>query len=235
MEIFQTLVYHLIGEAPEKMDFQGRRMFVSQEKFASHLKMLKKMGYTFLTLEEAEKRLKSKTKQREKELLITFDDGYQNTINVAMPILKQEKIPAVMSVCGSYVLEETRKNIEMHVDKNFAGVEDIKKWIKNGNDILAHTYSHLKLSRLELSECEKEINLDLVSLKKNLDIRPNGIVYPYGSVNENVISSVRKYFEYGFSTDMGKITSWNNRYCLKRICVESDCENEKLVEMLKQN
>ena len=233
--MFQAIVYHLI-ENPEKcMSLQEKRMFVSRKRFTSHLKTLQKHGYTFLTLKEAEERLLEEVASSSKEVLITFDDGYVNTVDVAMPILKREGIPATMAICGSYLLPETRKNIDMHIDKNFADVEGIKKWIDNGNSILAHTYSHFKLTRLTLDKCEQEVILDLKTIKKYLDIKPEGIVYPYGSVNDEVISVIKRYFKYAFATNIGKEISKNNKYCLKRICVESNCSDEKLIEMLYLN
>lgn len=230
--MFQTIVYHVIGRPTSEMNLQEQRMFVSEERFVSHLRTLRENGYIFLNLKEAEKRLEGRIESHSKELLITFDDGYLNTVDVAMPILKKEKVSATLAICGSYLLPETRENYEMHVDKNFASVKKLKQWINNGNYILAHTYSHFKLTHLTLDKCEKEIVSDLKSIEKHLGIVPQGIAYPYGSINEKVISIIKKYFQYGFATDMGKATSWENRYCLKRVSVESDCTDEKLLEML---
>lgn len=230
--MFQTIVYHLIGEPHPALSMQEKRMFVSDINFEQHINYFKDKGYSFLSLNEAEERLKNNCIGNDKELLITFDDGYCNTIDVAMPILKRANVSAVMSICGSYIYPETRVNIQMHADKKFADISKIHQWIDNGNSVLAHTYSHFKLTHLSSDECEYEISHDYEILEKALNINLRGIVYPYGSVNEQVISVVRKYYEYGFATDEGYSTSWRNRYQLKRICAESNCSATNLMDKL---
>ena len=167
--------------------------------------------------------------------MITFDDGYCNTVDVVIPILQKKRIPAVMSVCGSYLFPETRINIEMHADKNFADVSKIKQWIACGNSILAHTYSHYKLTHLSAKDCIYEIEKDYELLKKVFGTAPQGIAYPYGSVNEQVIAIAQKFYQYGFATDMGCKTSWKNRYRIKRICAENNCSAKELFEKVSKD
>lgn len=230
--MFRTIVYHLIGNPGTELNYQQKRMFVSSENFESHILALKSREYRFITLDEAEKQLAGISKPQNNDILITFDDGYLNTITVALPILLKHNVHAAMSVCGSYLYPETRININMHADKNFAEVNQLKVWIKEGNSLLAHTYSHFKLTHLSDNDCKDEIEQDFNILENEFGVAPKGIAYPYGSVNENVISVVNQYYSYGFATDMGLSASWDNRYRIKRICAESDCSVEQLLKML---
>ena len=232
--MFKTIVYHLIGNPKPELTFQQKRMYVNCNNFETHIVTLKNMGYRFITLDEAEKELLYDADSNNKEILITYDDGYTNTIEVALPILKKHNVPAAMSVCGSYLYPETRDNINMHADKNFAGVEGVKLWINAGNSILAHTYSHFKLTHLSEAAYKKEIEKDYLILQKEFGSAPNGIAYPYGSINDDIISVVSKYYQYGFATNMGFSTSWENRYRLKRICAESNCSVEELLKLIDE-
>lgn len=232
-EMFKTIVYHLIGDPRKELNYQQKRMFVSSKNFETHISTLQQLGYRFITLDEAEKQLEGKMPSLGNEILITFDDGYSNTIDVALPILEKYNVHAAMSICGSYIYPETRENINMHADKNFASAQQIKKWIKKGNYILAHTYSHFKLTHLTENKYKDEIEKDFFVLQKEFGKAPNGIAYPFGSTNDDVISVVKQYYLYGFATDMGAVVSWENRFRIKRICAESDCTVTELLTLLE--
>ena len=78
--MFKTIVYHLIGIPDSYLNLQQKRMFVSPERFTEHIIALLNGGYRFITLEEAEKQLTGESKSSDKDILITFDDGYINTL-----------------------------------------------------------------------------------------------------------------------------------------------------------
>lgn len=230
--MFNTIVYHLIGTPSNSIGIKGQKMFVSVERFINQLEFLQSNGWRFISLEDAEQKLKGILPSSSKELLITFDDGYLNTITTALPILTQFGIPAAMSICGSYLLPDTRKNIDMHYDKAFAEIEMIKKWTDHGNAVLAHSYSHFKLTHLSKEDCFFEIEEDYQAIRKNCGIIPRGIAYPYGSVNDQVINIVKNYYEYGFATDLGAEISWDNRFHLKRYCIYNNCSNSDLINLI---
>lgn len=229
--MFRTIAYHLIGKVEKNEDFMRKRMYVEEEMLKTHIAELKKQGYHFISLQEAELQVEGKKSSSDKDILITFDDGYLNTINVALPILTECNVSAAMAVCGSYLYPETRKNISMHVEKCFANADQIRAWINAGNHILAHTYSHNKLTKLSVEDCLYEVEKDYSVLKNEFGTAPNGIAYPFGAINEQVIQIVSKYYRYGFVTDIGESSS--NRYKLKRVCAERNCTSEELLKLLE--
>ena len=231
--MFKTIVYHLIGTPSKSIGIKGRKMFVSIERFIQQLEFLQSNGWVFISLEDAEQKLKGILSSSSKELLLTFDDGYLNTISTALPILAQFNIPAAMSICGSYLLPDTRKNIDIHYDKDFADIEMIIKWIDHGNAILAHSYNHFKLTHLSKEDCVFEIEEDYQAIRKYCGIIPKGIAYPFGSVNDQVINIVKNYYEYGFATNFGAETSWDNRFHLKRCCIDDNCSNSDLINLIE--
>jgi L-malate glycosyltransferase len=85
------LTYHRIDD---KEDVNG--LSVSRTFFAKQLAYLTKM-YKVITLEEAVARL-AHGNLDETYIVITFDDGYRNTYDIAYPLLKQYKIPATVFI-----------------------------------------------------------------------------------------------------------------------------------------
>lgn len=69
----------------------GNDMVVEIEKFQKQLKILKKLGYETLTLDEFSCWKNKKCDKPHKSVLITFDDGWQGNYENAFEILKEKK------------------------------------------------------------------------------------------------------------------------------------------------
>ena len=85
---------------------------ITPQQFEAHLSWLKQNGYQFVNVDQvlqAEKGLKALPK---KAVLVTFDDGYQSFYTHAYPILKQHKIPAVLSVVGTWLQPSANQKVQ---------------------------------------------------------------------------------------------------------------------------
>jgi peptidoglycan/xylan/chitin deacetylase (PgdA/CDA1 family) len=78
-------MYHQIDEPPPRGTML-RGLIVAPSSFAWQMKMLRLMGYTGLSMRELEPYLAGE--KRGRVVGITFDDGYQNNLKHALPILK---------------------------------------------------------------------------------------------------------------------------------------------------
>ncbi|AOA59844.1 poly-beta-1,6-N-acetyl-D-glucosamine N-deacetylase PgaB [Acinetobacter larvae] len=76
---------------------------VSQQQFELHLDWLQKNGYHFISVDQLIQANAAKISLPTKPVLLTFDDGYQSFYQNAFPILKKRKIPALVSVVGSWL------------------------------------------------------------------------------------------------------------------------------------
>lgn len=81
---------------------------VTTKQFELHLDWLIKNGYHFVTVNQIIRAKEGKFKLPTKPVLLTVDDGYQSFYQYAYPIIKQRKIPVVLSVVGSWL--ETKPN-----------------------------------------------------------------------------------------------------------------------------
>ena len=125
-------------------------------------------------------------------IIITFDDGLQNSIKVTGIDEKGEIIIDPNSAVG--VLEIFKKKYpDFNVTATFfinSGIfnqpeynEKILKWlVNNGYDIGNHTYSHVNFSNVDSTKSEAEVGKIYELLDKNIPGKyVNIIALPYGS------------------------------------------------------
>ena len=79
------LVYHQIDVAPSK-GAAFRSLYVAPTAFARQMRLLKLLGYQGLSLSALMPYLRGE--RRGKVCGITFDDGYLNNLNHALPVLE---------------------------------------------------------------------------------------------------------------------------------------------------
>lgn len=98
----RILCYHGGSISDEHVFLSG--MFISQKIFKKQLQIIKKYGFNVLPLDAVVKQLKAKTLPK-KSLVITFDDGFYNTMTLE-PLLKEFCYPATLYVTTYYVTHQ---------------------------------------------------------------------------------------------------------------------------------
>ncbi len=225
--MFKALMYHYVDDNIQNP------MCVSKKKFTDQIIFLKSEGYKFLSLKEVED-IVLHNKPCEKSIVITFDDGYKNTFQEVLPILIEYKVKATVSLCSSYLHEETCEKPTIHLSQEFGNVEDVEKWIVEGNDIAGHSYDHKKLSHLTNEEIEYEVNYDYKILAETFKQDINCFFYPFGSVNAFVEKVVSAKYKFAFVTDEGGRPTYENRYRIHRICVRPEWSVDDLRSALNR-
>lgn len=90
------LAYHRVLPLPESLLYPFQSMVMPRDLFEQQIAHLRQ-HYTMLTLAEAVDRLRSRDLPP-RAVAITFDDGYRDNFEVALPILKKYGIPATFFV-----------------------------------------------------------------------------------------------------------------------------------------
>src|SRR5690242_16694094 len=87
---YAILLYHRIAD--ESADPWG--LCVSPAHFIQQLEALRRSGYTPVSLQEATEQHRPRCRR----VVLTFDDGYSDNLNVALPILNAYSCPATFFV-----------------------------------------------------------------------------------------------------------------------------------------
>lgn len=143
-------------------------------------------------------------------ILITFDDGYLSWFNSVLPILKKYNLQAIFFINKDFqYLREARPNGRYFFNESFQNYYD--QLTAEGHTVGGHSYSHGRLTNLDLATMEKEVYLS---------VKSNFFAYPYGDkkcFNQKVIETLKKAgYRYAFTILPGYNQQQTNPYVLHR-------------------
>ncbi|WP_232629379.1 polysaccharide deacetylase family protein [Methylobacterium sp. Leaf118] len=125
-----TLCYHQVPPA-------------LQERFADQLRHFGRFG-DFLDADTACARLASGWPPRDRAFLVTFDDGYADTHDVAMPVLRALGIPGIVFLVSDWLDAPPQAEGE----RLYMTRADVASWLAAGLQIGSHGARHVRLSTI---------------------------------------------------------------------------------------
>jgi peptidoglycan/xylan/chitin deacetylase (PgdA/CDA1 family) len=130
------------------------------------------------------------TKGARKLVGLTFDDGYDNFLYAALPILERYGFSATVFAVGGMLGAENTWDEWPRM--RLLGAEGIREAAKRGMEVSSHGMSHIRLSGLRTEQLEKEVVESRRVLGEILDEAVEGFCYPYGSVDGAAAQSARR-------------------------------------------
>src|SRR5258708_23891890 len=172
------LGFHRVGYPPPKAKIRG--LFTTPGLLTFQLKLLKLLGFRFMTLKDAI------ADRCGRIAVITFDDGYADNFTNALPILERLRIPATVFVVTN---DLGRRNVVW----DEAGEDlpaDLLTWgmlrhlVRRGWEIGSHAHEHIHLERYSEAEQAITIRTSVEAIADKLGVRPVSFAYPYGSYGQ---------------------------------------------------
>lgn len=210
------LMYHQIAIPPAK-GTRLRGSTVHPKRFANQMRLLKMLGYTGLSLSELVPYIQGRKKGR--VVGITFDDGYQNVHDNALPILTRLGFSSTNFIVTSEM--DGQNTWAQQAGSPAADLmceASILNWVKAGQEIGSHTVSHPRLAEIELDEVYEQLGKSKSQLESLLQQEVSSFCYPYGSVNKAVQDSVASLgYKWAVTTQRGLAQASDNLYALPRV------------------
>lgn len=209
--MFVTLMYHIIDASIDAF------IAIPPTQLKDQLAYLSDNNYQIIDLETAIKIALGQEFPSYKGVLLTFDDGYLDNIDTALPILLEYQATATLFVPTLYVGRNNRWNLRAPYDKSHAGWKQLQQWAACGLAIGGHTHDHMCMVRLNELEIAETLDINNRLLEDNLGISPRAFAYPYGIYNERAIRQVAQRYDIAFSVDDG---NWNvllGRHTIRRL------------------
>jgi peptidoglycan/xylan/chitin deacetylase (PgdA/CDA1 family) len=212
------LMYHQI-DYPPKRGAVMRGLVVSPQSFTLQMALLKILGYRGLSMSELDPYLRGEKKG--KVVGLTFDDGYQNNLTHALPVLLNNGFSAtcyaVSQALGGTNAWDTSVGI---ISKPLMTVDEWKIWQKKGMEIGSHTRNHVNLRDCSDHMAVMEIQQSRLDLEKQFGGQVRHFCYPYGwFAPKHRQMVVDAGYKTATTTMRGRAMPGDDLFALKRIKV----------------
>jgi peptidoglycan/xylan/chitin deacetylase (PgdA/CDA1 family) len=210
------LMYHYIRNAPP--DAEGQRLSVSPTDFESQLSWLKSNNYTTIKASDLSDPDRAEISNliglKQKPLVLTFDDGYDDAYSAAYPLLRKYGFSGTFYIIRDDV-GKPRYLTSAQIDEMRSG----------GMEIGSHSLNHPDLTKISPDEAHRQI----------FDSKGDALVfcYPSGKFNQDTKNLVKLAGYLNATTTIEGIADQSSDlFQLPRVRM-SNMPLEKLKEMIK--
>ena len=208
------LCYHRFGNRHTKLA-------VSEKNFRQQMQYLKDHNFHVVRMSDIADFLTAERQLPKKSVVITVDDGYRSTYDVAFPILKEFNFPATVFLYTA-----------------FTGATDALTWpqakemVNSGLiDMQNHSETHPNMALKKVGESESdykkriytEIDTPATKITRHIDIPMHTFAYPYGDTNPLIIDHLKKNnYQLGVTVQPGSNATFSYPYMLQRTMIFGD-------------
>jgi len=228
-EGFQTvpvLCYHKFSET--EID----KMTVTKHAFEKQMRFLKDEGYRVIGLDQLLDFIEFKDQLPKKAVVITIDDGWRSTYDIAYPILKQYGYPATLFVYTDLIMGGA-KTLDWDL---------IREMSLNGIDIQCHTKTHSDLTRKATQESmrdylagiTRELTESAAVIQNKAGKKVTYLAYPYGETNSLVVAVAKKLgYRGAFTVERSGNPFFVDAYRINRAMIYGDFTLQDFKKNLK--
>jgi peptidoglycan/xylan/chitin deacetylase (PgdA/CDA1 family) len=172
----RVLMYHKFST--QNSDF----LTVTTEQFEAQLAYLKNKNYQFVTAQNLLDFYIDNKPLPSKPLLLTFDDGYLNNLELAYPILKKHAAKATIFIPTAFIGQVNKWD---NGDNKIMSIEQLKSLDSSVFELALHSHEHRNYADLSVAEIASDVAQNVGFFKKNnLNYTPV-FAYPYGGRPKN--------------------------------------------------
>jgi len=118
---------------------------------------------------------------------ITFDDGYQNNLTHALPVLSHFGFTATVYVVSAMPGGSNTWDTPLGVaSAKLMTQEEVRLWHRSGHEIGSHTEHHVHLTDCSLAKAKEEIVASKTALESLIQAPVKQFCYPYGEFNAHI-------------------------------------------------
>ena len=179
-----VLMYHEVSLSPHPA-FQ--RYTVTVRKFARQMRLLAALGYETIDLDTLVRARAGKGSLPRRPVIITFDDGYQGSVDHAVPVLRAHNFTACFFLVAGLMGESSRWMIsELGVDLPLMSWDTARKLGGEGFQFGAHTMTHPRLTGVDSASCLTELADARKYIEQEMSRPALHLAYPFGAYDRRV-------------------------------------------------
>ena len=211
------LMYHQIDQPPPRST-PLRGLVVAPASFAWQMRLLRSLGYQGLSMRDLEPYLAGQ--KQGKVVGLTFDDGYQNNLMHALPVLQRHRFTATCYGVSGMVGGSNVWDSDKVQPKPLMTQAEWQAWLQAGMDVGSHTCTHARLTDLDAASAREEIAASRHALQQLLGCEVRHFCYPYGRYDDTHAQMAREAgYASATTTQRGRVQVGDDVFKLQRIMV----------------
>ncbi|MFF4526291.1 polysaccharide deacetylase family protein [Streptomyces bluensis] len=202
-------MYHSVGDTTD----DPYRLTVSPGRLARQLGWLRRRGLRGVSMADL---LAARARGGGRNLVgLTFDDGYTDFVDLAVPLLRRHGFGATVFVLPGRLDGENAWDA-LGPRKRLLGEQGIRvAAATEGIEVGSHGLTHIDLTRADAETLRAEVADSRALLSELTGTDVQGFCYPYGYLDQRVMDAVRDAgYSYACAVDPGPL---NGVHALPRI------------------
>ena len=219
----RVLMYHKVN------DLWPNPTTIPTAVFEEQMALLGALGYVPVSLDAVRDHYVAGAPLPPRAVLITFDDGYRDNLENALPVLKRHGYPAVLFVPigfldGDRPLPHEESLRLLGIRNETVGWDELTELEAGGIRIESHGIGHRPVSELEPDEATREIALSKLRLEERLGREVDAFAFVKGSLADYRPEHASLVQQAGYSLAFTSVSGANgpssDRFRLRRYNIE---------------
>jgi peptidoglycan/xylan/chitin deacetylase (PgdA/CDA1 family) len=192
-------MYHSVGDCSE----DPYRVTVTPDRLEQQLRWLSRRGLRGVSMADL---LAARARGEGQGLVgLTFDDGYADFVDNALPLLARRDFGATLFVLPGRLGGDNAWD-PLGPRKPLLTAAGIRHAAAEGVEIGSHGLTHVDLTKADDSTLKAEVADSRSRLQELLDSPVDGFCYPYGTVDARAVDAVRAAgYSYACAIDPGDL------------------------------
>lgn len=207
-----VLVYHSIAHHHAGQTGEQRELDVDTAAFRAQMAYLASQHYYVISLGDLVDALQGKREVPANAVVITFDDGWKDQFEDALPILEKYNFTATFFVYTKAIGDGPA----------FMTWDDVRALQRAGMTIGAHSRTHPVLTKPDVVLSD-EIEGSRADINREVGVAPDLFAYPYGTWDARVAAEVRAAgFRGARGMGDGPVNRMKDLFAIRSILVTDD-------------
>lgn len=203
---------------------------IKPDDFIEHLNYLADNQFNVVDLPEALQKIRAGESLADKSVAITFDDGYANLLDVALPELEKRGWPATIFVNPGLLKKHA---------SHYMSWQQLKTWQNKKMTIANHGWQHdywvRQPDNMTSSEWQKQVKDSILSTEKAIEAQlgssPRLVAFPYGEYDNWLTDWLKDNELIGFGQQSGVIAPYSDFTALPRFPASGNYTNLKTLKV----